>query len=64
MWVAEQESSSRLGNRKTLVSGKDWEKLDWIVQVLGETLLLEIFKGKLGKLCPEIAYVIMPWGRD
>jgi len=27
--------------------------LDWIVQASGEALLLEIFKDKLDKPCPE-----------
>ena len=52
--VAERQSSSRLGIGKTFLSGKDGEKLDWIVQASGEALLLEIFKDKLDEPCPEI----------
>lgn len=54
LWVAEPQSSSRLGIGKTFLSGKEGEKLDWIVQALGEALLLEIFKDKLDEPCPEI----------
>lgn len=52
--AADQQSSSRLGTGKSFLSGKQGEKLDWIVQASGKALLLDIFKDKLDKSCPEM----------